>query len=316
MFEITPRIIYRQLQSLSDQTIKKHIERKRLKFSRKDISLLLYLVYFATRTGSELKFVHDLFYQKGKITMKYSAFMSDISTLSPLFFVLFRKQTKKVLKKNKQFHYVITDTSVLTEKENHCLKKKDKSRIQKRQKRLYCGKKIQAITTKNNLILGVSLEKINTFDGKLFPDIIGFILQEKILVKNILADKAYGSEENREFSQEYNTFLCSPYRENQIKDLPQNKKNLYKNRSKIENIFKEIKNSKGKYRLSFKGVRNKKRQEGLVYLTAWLWNRNMFVAVIFPCYIGFTSGIIPKKGDDYEQKTHPRRFSRRRVRAR
>ena len=38
--------------------------------------------------------------------------------------------------------------------------------------------------------------KINIFDGSFIHDIIGFLEYKSLSVKNILADKAYGSEEN------------------------------------------------------------------------------------------------------------------------
>ena len=288
MNNITSRTIYRQLQSFSDFTLKKHLGRKRLKFSRKEISFLLYVFYVACVSSSEFKTVHRNFYAQSKLNMKYSSFMNDLKTLTPLFFLLFRKQIKNLFKKNKDFEYLITDTSILLEKENYCLKPKDKFRIHKRKNRLYCGKKISMITDEFNRILGISLGTINRHDSLFVCDIIEFKKTNKINFRNLLADKAYGSLENRNFSKEHGVFLCSPYRKNQVKQLNQTQAKLYKNRSKIENIFKAIKNPKGNYRLSLKGVRNVNLQEGMVYMIAWMWNKNIFSAIFIVAYIGFT----------------------------
>ena len=280
MKKITLGFLESQIKKINKDELKILLGKKRLKFTSRDIAVLIFALYSSQKNFIYLKTIYKDFVRKSLVNTTYQGFMYSLEVVSPVAEILF----KNVTKKSRSTRTLVVDTTLLPQKERHCIKyKKDKYRTTSRgYGQLVCGVKALMISNTDSVILYLDVGCIRKNDSKIITE--EFVEKVKTFnPKHVLLDKGFASDPNRELFREFSILPVIPYKDNQEQKLTLREKTLYSERFSIENIFKILKDPQGDIRLILKKIRRDRVTRAKVFLAGLAYNlsRKKILALFF-----------------------------------
>ena len=269
MKKITLGFLESQISKINKDELKILLGKKRLKFTSRDIAVLLFALYSSQKNFTYLKKIYHDFVRKSLINTTYQGFMYSLNVVSPVAEILF----KNITKKSRSTRTLVVDTTLLPQKERHCINwSKDQNRtVSRGYGQLVCGVKVLMISTTDSVILYLDVGCIRKNDAKIITE--EFVQKVKTFnPKHVLLDKGFASDPNRELFREFSILPVIPYKDNQPQKLTLREKDLYSERFSIENIFKVLKDPQGDIRLIMKKIRRGPIVRAKVFLAGLAYN--------------------------------------------
>lgn len=275
-----------QVFSMSLAELKAGLGRKRLRIDRSQI--VAYLMALVAQQGllRHYKAVHAL----DSCGVGYAGFMAGIGMVAPLWVKLearFRQEQGIGFDE-----LTLMDSSLLESKDEKSIRSRDWERhtVTVRpvadgsvaggtRKAKICGEKLlAALNSQGHLVFCKLMPSINAADDHVLKYPMGWA--RKGLRRGVLlADRGFSNHEVRkgllflgQALPDYTLRLVSPPRKSQKWVLSEADQHLYRKRWAIEEAFRQLKDSLGRFRLTMKGTRNPRIREARVAIATLAWN--------------------------------------------
>lgn len=276
--------VHKQVFSLPLAELKRVLGRKRLRVGRSQI--VSYLMALVAQQGllRHYKAVHAL----DSCGVGYAGFMAGIGMVAPLWVKLearFRQEQGVGFDE-----MTLADSSLLPGKDEGSIRRPDWDRkaVTVRpvsdgngatRKLKVCGEKLLAVmNSQQQLVYCRLMPSINSADDHVFKNPMGWAtkgLRQGVL----LVDRGFSNHEVRKGMDflgkalpDYTLRLVSPPRKSQKWVLSEADQHLYRKRWAIEEAFRQLKCSLGRFRLSMKGTRRSVIREARVAIATLAWN--------------------------------------------
>lgn len=273
--------IEKQVFSLSLAELKSCLGRKRLRIDRwRLLGYVLALMEQQARSR-HYKAIH----RDGSVGVGYAAFMHGMAMAAPLWGLLLdRHQSQQGIVFD---DLTLADSSLLPSKDEGSISKKDwlagratvRPGVDKQGKTRICGEKLMAVSnSRRQLVLSLLMTSINSADDHVFKQPYqwacrglrkGFLLVDRGFSNRAMRS---GFEVLRKTLPGFAVHIISPPRARQTWVLTPEEQQLYKKRWEIEEIFRQLKDPLGRFKLSMKGVRNRKIRAARVAIATLAWN--------------------------------------------
>ena len=273
-----------QVFSMNVKELKHALGRQRLRLDRAQIVAYLMALMSQQLLLRHYKFVHS----QASCGVGYAGFMKGLELVAPLWSVLekrFREQNHIVFDLQ-----TIVDSSLLPSKEDKSITQKDwncgfatarksKSKSLTPEKTYICGEKVLTfINSKHQIVFSQLMPSINSSDENVFKH--PMVWASRGLRNGVLlVDRAFSNKSARQGIDFLNKNLSgyclkiiSPPKHKQIWVLSAEEKALYQKRWAIEEVFRQLKDPFGLYRMILKGVRRKGLREARVAIATLAWN--------------------------------------------
>lgn len=276
--------VERQVFSLPLAELKRMLGRKRLRVDRGQIVAYLMALVAQQSLLRHYKAVHAL----DSCGVGYAGFMAGIALVAPLWV---RLETRFRQEKGVGFdELTLADSSLLPGKEEGSIRSRDWDRkaVTVRpvsdgngatRKLKVCGEKLLAVmNSQQQLVYCKLMPSINAADDHVFKNPMSWAIRG-LRQGVLLVDRGFSNHEVRKgltflgkTLPNYTLRLVSPPRKSQKWCLSEADQRLYRKRWAIEEAFRQLKDSPGRFRLTMKGTRNPRIREARVAIATLAWN--------------------------------------------
>ena len=260
--------------------IKQVLGRKRLRIDRKQI--VAYLIGLMSQ--QTLLRHHKAIHALDNCGVGYAAFMHGVGLVAPLW-----RHLEQDYRNQQSIGFdmkTLVDSSLLPSKDQASIRSKDweAGRCTVRpglegSKQKICGEKMLTVLNSLGQIVSCSLmPTINSADDHVFKQPLYWarqgLRQGVLLVDRGFSNKAVrsGIDFLRKTLPGYTVKLISPPRARQTWILTADERALYRERWAIEEVFRQLKDPQGRFRLTMRGVRRSVIREARVAIATLAWN--------------------------------------------
>jgi hypothetical protein len=271
--------IEKQVFSMPIAELKTALGRQRLRVSRQQI--LNYLLGLLEQQSQMRHYKH--IHGKAPCAVGYSGYMYGLGLVAPLWQHLvarYRAQTGIVFDGK-----TIADSSLMPSKEEASITQKDWDRgvvtVRGKGKAKYyiCGEKLLTLTNSlGQIVISGLLPSINSSDANVFKQPMAWasrgLRHGNLLIDKGLANNAVQSAIAflRRTLPKYTLRAVSPPRSKKAPALSPADQLLYRERWEIEEVFRQLKDFMGSFRLSMRGCRRACLREARVAIATLAWN--------------------------------------------
>lgn len=278
------------LNSKKHVELRQQIQRQRLKFNIRTLANYLYWMIVHNQSQKTFKKLYVTLYSSHSITIKYSTFMSNIKTISPLMKYLFHAFNKTHRVKASTLINAV-DSTLIEEKQGKSINNQDwvKERVTTRgagkEKYHVCGSKGLIFINRHKLVYFAEYMPINTSDHNILKDtcnynnaLKGIVLADRGFSNKIVRDRLTQHRNDIWHSDHKRCRLISPYARKSREQLTQKEKNLYKRRWMIETLFQKVKDFYSQTPLQLHGRYTKQLKQAKFYATWLCYNADTLTA--------------------------------------
>ena len=273
--------VKKQVFSMTLSQIKKVLDRKRLRLNRNQIVDYLMALLEQQVLHRHYKSVHA----KQSCGVGYAAFMHGMGLVAPLW--------RHLEHKYRQDHAIgfddltIADSSLLPSKNEQSITRKDwkNGNATVRPDHKICGEKcLTLINSRKQIVTNQLMPNINSPDDHVFKQPMQWA-RKGLRFGHLLVDRGFSNKAVRlgidfltNALPDYSLGLISPPRARQTWVLTPEQTLLYKKRWQIEEVFRQLKDPQGRFRMVMCGVRRRPLREARVAIATLAWNMEHAIA--------------------------------------
>jgi len=278
------------LKRINIKIIRNTLHRQRLKYSLSSLAFYVECILQHNHEQKTFKALYKRLYSSGKLTIHYSAFMSNIQTVAPLMRLLFQQyNTDHLIHASSLWNAV--DSTLIEEKQEAFINQKDwdEGRVTTRgkgtSKHHICGAKGLCFINRQHLVYCAEFLTINTSDHNILKSSCHFNTQLKGFM---LADRGFSNKRVRQrlacdkndiWHADYiRCRLISPYVKTSKQQLSDKEKRIYRKRWSIETLFQKVKDVYSQTPLQLHGRYTSMLKQAKFFAT-WLYYNDTILAV-------------------------------------